>query len=124
MNASVTLLHVVEPISYQYPIAKAIQDHREDILDTTTPQGQNLRQALRIAKDMEVETNFKVRFGDIVHEIIVEVQTQSYDLIVMGSPYSTSNLRHLFLPNVTAEIAESVSCPVLVVAFGQQPIFQ
>jgi nucleotide-binding universal stress UspA family protein len=123
LDASVTLFHVVEPISYDYPIAHEIQDHWDDILETDTPQGQNLRDALKNAQDMGVPATLRVRQGNIVHEIITEVHAQNYDLVVMGSPYSTSNLRHLFMPNTTAEIAESILCPVLVAAFGQEWIF-
>lgn len=123
MEASVTLLHVVEPISYAYPISQRIQGSGDDILQTETPQGQNLREALEHAQKMGVQTSFQVRHGDIVHEIITEVNTRSYDLIVMGSPYSSKNLRHLFMPNVTAEIAETVICPVLVASTGQEWIF-
>jgi nucleotide-binding universal stress UspA family protein len=124
LDASVTLFHVVEPISYDYPIAHEIQDHWDDILGTDTPQGQNLRDALKNAQDMGVPASFQGRHGNIVHEIITEVRVQNYDLVVMGSPYSTANLRHLFMPNTTAEIAESIDCPVLVAAFGQEWIFE
>lgn len=123
MNASLTFFHVVEPISYDYPIAQEIQNHWEDILETDTPQGQNLRDALKHAQDMGIPAIFKVRHGDIVHEIISEVKDTDYDLIVMGSPSSSANLRHLYMPNITAEIAEFVNCPVLVAKLGQEWIF-
>ena len=123
MQACVTLLHVVEPISYDYPVAREIQDHWQDILETDTPQGQNLRVALRMAQEMGVRADFKVRHGDIVHEILAEASAQDYDMIVMGSPYSSNTLRHLFMPNVTAEVAESVDCPILAASFGQEWIF-
>jgi nucleotide-binding universal stress UspA family protein len=120
VDASVTLCHVVEPISYNYPIAKEIQDHWKNILETDTPQGQNLRDALKIAHDKDVTTTFHVRHGDVIHEIISEIHAHNYDLVVMGSPYKSANLRQLFMPNVTAEIAETVECPVLTAAFGQE----
>ncbi|MBM3145699.1 MAG: universal stress protein [Chloroflexi bacterium] len=123
-DASVTFLHVVEPISYDYPIAQKIQDRWEDILETDTPQGYHLRQALKRAQEMGVPAVFQVCHGDVVHEIIGELNNQDYDLIVMGSPSSSANLRHLFMPNVTAEIAEHVDCPVLAAAFGQEWIFE
>jgi nucleotide-binding universal stress UspA family protein len=123
VDASVTLLHVVEPISYDYPVAREIQDHWQDILETDTPQGQNLRTALRMAQEMGITADFKVRHGDIVHEILAEASARDYDMIVMGSPYSSNTLRHLFMPNVTAEIAEAVDCPILAASFGQEWIF-
>ena len=123
LDASVTIFHVVEPISYTYPIAQKIHDHWNEILETDTPQGQHLRDALEDAQNMSVPATFQVRQGDIVHEIVTEVHSQDYDLVVMGSPNSSANLRHLYMPNVTAEIAENVDCPVLAAAFGQEWIF-
>jgi len=123
MQASVTILHVVEPIYFKYPTANKIQVQWEDILHTNTPQGQNLGEVMNSAKEMGVTADLQVRQGDIVHEILAEVKSQNYDLVVMGSPFSTSSLRHLFMPNVTAEIVESVDIPILVAALGQEWIF-
>jgi nucleotide-binding universal stress UspA family protein len=50
-----------------------------------------------------------------VHEILDEVRQGKYDLLGMGSPYSAHSLRHLYMPNVTAEVAEGVLLPVLAV---------
>jgi nucleotide-binding universal stress UspA family protein len=61
--ASVTALHVIEPISYDYPIAREIQEHWDHIQETDTPQGKNLRQALRLADDMEVPVLIKPARG-------------------------------------------------------------
>ena len=120
LSASITLLHVVEPISYDYPTAREIRNHWEDILETNTPQGQNLREALENAQDWGVTASFQVRQGDIIHEIFTEIKDNQYDLIVLGSPFSSNNLRRLFMPNITAEIAENVHCPVLVASLGHE----
>ncbi len=122
-GAALTILHVVEPIAYDYPVTQAIQNHWEEILETDTPQGQNLRAALNDARSANIQTTIHLRQGDIVHEIEAEVRAHDYDLIVMGSPHSSQSLRHLFMPNVTADIAELVACPVMVVEFGQGVIF-
>ena len=73
---------------------------------------------------MGITVDFKVRHGDIVHEILAEASAQAYDMIVMGSPYSSNTLRHLFMPNVTAEIAEALDHPILTASFGQEWIFE
>ncbi|MGD8751488.1 MAG: hypothetical protein PVG14_08710 [Anaerolineales bacterium] len=44
-------------------------------------------------------------------------------LVVLGSPSSSTSLRHLFMPKVTTEIAETVDCPVLATKFGREWIF-
>lgn len=118
VQAQVTLLHVVEPINLDYPVARRTQLHWKEILETDTPQGNNLRQALIEARQAGVETTFKVRQGSAVHEILDEVHTGDYDLVGMGSPYSAHSLRRLYMPNVTAEVAESLELPVLAVRKG------
>lgn len=116
--ADVTMLHIVEPGSRAYPVAQKVQDHWENILETDTPQGINLRQALEELRSAGVNVHFKVRHGEPVGEIVGEVRGSDYDLIAMGSSYSAQSLRHLYLPNVTAEVAESIQRPVLSVRKG------
>ncbi len=114
-SATLTLLHVVEPITYDYPTAVKVQEGWDRLLETDTPQGKNLRQALAEAEAAGVPADVRIRQGNVVREILAEVQGHDYDLVAMGSPYSAESLRHLFGPNVTAEVAEAVDCPVLTV---------
>lgn len=111
----VLLLHVVEPVTLTYPTAVAVQDHWQTILETDTPQGQNLRKGLSLAREAGLQVDFKVRRGSIVHEIMEEVKHGDYDLVGLGSPYGAHSLRHLYMPNVTAEIAETLDRPILTV---------
>ncbi|MDD2695804.1 MAG: universal stress protein [Anaerolineales bacterium] len=113
--ASINLLHVVEPVNLNYPIAREIQHRWQNILETATPQGENLREALEEAQKTGLQVTFKVRHGNIVHEILEEARLGNYDLVSLGSAFSTHSLRHLYLPNVTAEVAERLQCPVLTV---------
>lgn len=112
-HARITLLHVVEPVSLDYPVAKQVHEHWKEILATDTPQGQNLRKAIEDIQNAGLESAFKVRQGNTVHEILDELKKGDYDLIGLGSPYSAHSLRHLYLPNVTAEVAEVAEYPVL-----------
>ncbi|MCI0520507.1 MAG: universal stress protein [Chloroflexi bacterium] len=112
-QAHVTLLHVVEPITLHYPLAQNVHDHWRQILETDTPQGRNLRAALEQAQQAGLPAAFKVRSGSIVHEIIEEARSGGYDLVALGSPYSAHSLRHYTRPNVTAEVAEALKCPLL-----------
>lgn len=113
LGARLTLLHVAEPVSFDYPTARKVQDRWPQILETDTPQGRNLRLALAEAAGAGVETTFHVRQGSVVHEILEEIGHRQVDLVAMGSPFSAQGLRHLYLPNVTAEVAEAISIPVL-----------
>ncbi len=117
-GASLTLLHIVEPVTLQYPLSQEIDQHWQHILETDTPQGKNLRQAFELAQRTALDVEFKVRHGNPVHEIIEEIRHGKYDLTGMGSQHSTHSLRHLYMPNVTAEVAEAIDSPVLAVRQG------
>jgi nucleotide-binding universal stress UspA family protein len=116
-SAEVTLLHVVEPITLDYPTSHEIFEHLENIQETDTPQGRNLRAAMQLIHAAGLTARLKIRRGSIVNEIVDEIATGHYDLVGMGSAYSVHSLRHLYLPNVTAEVGESVPCPILTVRY-------
>ncbi len=118
-GCDITLFHVIEPINLDYPTASEIQHHPDDILETDTPQAHNLNQALMEISSAGLASELKVRHGSIVHEILKEIHVGDYGFIGLGSPYSTKSLRHLYTPNVTAEVAESIQTPVLSVRVGQ-----
>jgi len=114
-GAKLTLLNVVEPLSLDYPIAREVHQHLQDLPETDTPQGRNLKKGLERAQQAGLEAEVKVRHGNIIKEIMEELHSNNYDLVGLGSSYSAHGLRHLYLPNVTAEVAEAVNHPVLTV---------
>lgn len=121
-KARITLLHVVEPVNLDYPISKRIEQNWEHILETDTPQGRNLKQAAEELERAGLTFEFKVRHGNIVHEILDELREGDYDLIGMGSHYGVHNLRQMYLPDVTSEVAEELNCPVVTVRLGHELI--
>ncbi len=115
VGAALVLLHVVEPVSLDYPLAREIDAHWRNLLETDTPPARNLRGAVQMAEEAGVSVQVRIRRGAPVHEILQELRSGGYDLVGLGSPYSAHSLRHLFMPNVTADVAEAARCPVLSV---------
>ena len=64
-----------------------------------------------------MKANLKLRQGNVIEEILAELKDGDYDLVCMGSLYSAHGLRQMYAPNVTAEVAEVIGCPVLTVRF-------
>lgn len=118
-RADVTLLTVVPPIDLDYPEARQVQENWEHLVDTDTLTGKSLRRGLEIAQQVGLTASVKVRNGNVVEEILSEVQDENYDLLCMGSPFSTNALRQLYTPNVTAEIAETDLVPVLTARYAR-----
>jgi len=116
-HAEVTILHVIPPTDLDYPSTRDVRDHLRDLADTDTLSGRSLRKALDMAKNAGLNARAVTRQGQIVEQILAEIKEGDYDIVCMGSPYSAHSLRQLYAPNVTAEVAESVHCPVLTARF-------
>jgi nucleotide-binding universal stress UspA family protein len=114
-RADVTILHVIPLTDLDYPTTHVALEHVRDLQDTDTVLGRSLRKALEIAKEAALNAKLITRQGHVVEQIVAEVKRGKYDMVCMGSRYSTHALRQLYTPNVTAEVAETVSCPVLTV---------
>ena len=114
-RADVTLLHVIPPTDLEYPTTRDALDHIRNLQDTDTVFGRSLRKGLEFAGEAGLNAKLITRQGHVVEEILAEVRDGNYDMVCMGSRYSAHTLRQLYTPNVTAEVAEAVSCPVLTV---------
>lgn len=117
VKAPVTLLHVVPPIDMDYPEARTVRENWENLTDTDTLLGHTLRKALDEAQKMDLKADLKIRRGNVIEEILGELKDGDYDLVCMGSLYSAHGLRQMYAPNVTAEVAEVIGCPVLSVRY-------
>jgi nucleotide-binding universal stress UspA family protein len=112
-HAEVTILHVIPPTDLDYPTTRDVRGHLKDLAETDTLPGRSMKQALDVAANVGLNTKAIARQGHVVEEILDEIKEGDYDLVCMGSAYSASALRQLYMPNVTAEVAESAHCPVL-----------
>ncbi len=121
-GANVTLLTVVPPVELDYPEARFIQKNWRTLSQTDTLPGRVLRTALRNARAAGVRAVSKTRHGNVIEEIMREIKEGDYDLVCMGSPYSTQSLRHLYTPNATADVAESAQCPILTARYMEDEV--
>ena len=119
-KADITILHVITPTDVAYPGTRDIREHPNDLEDTNTLVGRSLRAALDIAQKAGLNARATTRQGNVVEEILAEIRKENYDMVCMGSPYSATGLRQLYTPNVTAEIAETVHCPVLTARYKRE----
>lgn len=116
-NAHLSLIHVVPPINLDYPTTRQVSAHLDDLLESDTPPGRAMRQAVRLARDAGLNPEVRICQGHILDEIRAEIRRGKYDLVCMGSTYSAQGLRHLTAPNITAEVTHSATCAVLSARF-------
>jgi nucleotide-binding universal stress UspA family protein len=120
VKSQVTLLHVVPPIEKDYPEARTVRENWDHLEDTDSLLGRTLKKGLKKARKAGLKTDLKIRQGNVIEEILAELKEADYDLVCMGSLYSAHGLRQMYAPNVTAEIAGVIGCPVLTVRYLPQ----
>jgi nucleotide-binding universal stress UspA family protein len=120
-RAEVTILHVIPPTDLDYPTTRDVRAHAGDLQDTDTILGRSLRRGLEIADAAGLKAKLITRHGHVVEEILGEVKRGNYDMVCMGSRYSAHALRQLYTPNITADVADAVNCPLLTVRHLPQP---
>ena len=116
-QVEVAILHVVPPADLDYPSAREVWEHADDLIDTDTLPGRSLRKGLELARQAGLTARVVTRKGDVVEQILAEIKEGDYDMVCMGSPYSAHSLRQLYAPNVTADVAESAHCPLLTARY-------
>ena len=116
-DAEISILHVIAPSDLDYPTTRNVRAHLDDLVDTDTLPGRNLKKALEFAQGAGLNAKVVTRQGNVVEEILSELKEGNYDMACMGSPYSASSLRQMYTPNVTAEVAEVAHCPVLTARY-------
>lgn len=120
-RAGITLLHIVPPVDFDYPTARAIRENWRQPEQTDTPIGRSLRRALEVAQANGLTAAVRGRQGNVVEEIVEEAKQGEYDLVCMGSSYSVNSLRQIYSPNVTAEIIDGINRPVLTARYRAEP---
>jgi nucleotide-binding universal stress UspA family protein len=113
-QARITFLHVIPPLDLDYPSAREVKKGSGHLADTDTLPGRALRRGLELAEAAGLNATLKVREGNAVEEILAEIKAGDYDLVCMGSPFSTNALRQMYAPNVAAEVADFVHRPILI----------
>ncbi len=119
-KASLTILTVVPSVDLDYPKARAIRENWQNLAATDTLPGRTLRQAMETARKAQVKAQVVTRQGEAIEEIRAEIRDGGYDMVCMGSPYSSHSLRQMATANVTAEIAEAAPCPVLSARYTEE----
>jgi universal stress protein A len=113
-EASLTLVHVYQPISYALPEGYVLPSANL-LADLEVSLGHALDDA---KKDLEASSRLRVDTalmqGVPFAEIVRFAREGSYDLIVL-STHGRSGLRHVLLGSVAEKVVRKAPCPVLTV---------
>jgi len=113
-DAKLSLLHIIPPVEAEQLPKKALPENEKDLQATDAQAAQVLQEAQQHAQAAGVDSQIIIRNGNIVTQILAELERGKYDLVCLGSPFSDKGWRHLYLPNIAAEIAESSDAPLMI----------
>jgi nucleotide-binding universal stress UspA family protein len=119
-GASVTVLHVMSQLALaDTSKLDDLQDTAEEAIAQNTREGQHLQRGVALAREAgaKAEVAPKLRHGLVLDEILAEIESGDYDLVVIGAHHPpTGDLwRRLLLDDVADQIIHECPRPVLVV---------
>ena len=110
-GASLTLLHVLEPIAYADDLTLAQQAKQDRLKEGIDSQ---LKPYVSAIQSAGVSVREVIRGGVPADTIIESVRSSDCDLIVMGT-HGRRGLSHLMRGSVAESVLRRASCPVLAV---------
>jgi nucleotide-binding universal stress UspA family protein len=113
-GAVITLLHVLPEPPAIYAHLPRMQESADWLVNSNSELGVNLRREKETLEKMSVAAELKLRRGAVLDQILKEIDDGNYDLVVTGSALSRG-LRTYVLGDVSREVVNRASCPILVV---------
>ncbi len=120
IGASVVLLHVLPEPPAIYAGLPRMELSPAKLLNSHSELGLNLAREKQSLEKSGIPTEVRLRRGTVLEEILREIHEGDYDLITTGSAPSR-NFRTYILGDVSREIMNRVSCPLLVVRSQWSP---
>jgi nucleotide-binding universal stress UspA family protein len=114
LKAEATVLHVdsQQPITFQPPRQR---DRDRAFIESDTPEAGHVRDAVAYLEDKQVTVKPKIRYGPVIDEILDELRTGKYDLLIIGAHRVASALDRILLEDISGDLMHVSPVPVLVV---------
>jgi len=118
IHAAVNLFHVMQEPPAVYADLMAFEENADRLLASNSKLGRALRYQKNLLERLGVFGEIRLRHGLVVPELLKELQTGDYDLVVSGSAPAEQKLYRYVMGDVTREIVNRAQLPVLVVRTG------
>jgi nucleotide-binding universal stress UspA family protein len=113
-EASLTLVHVYQPVAYPFPEGFMLYTPSQLAEMLTEMQKLLDRARAEVEAGGSLRVEAKLLQGIVASEIVTTAQQESFDLIVMGT-HGRSGLQHALLGSVAEKVLRKAHCPVLTV---------
>lgn len=115
LGAQVTVLHVVSQQAVVFEGLPSAPARMRAFLASAAPEAGVLRDAVAALKQRGVPAELKGRVGPVLDEILDELRTGGYDMLVIGAHQVSSPLDRILLEDITDDLLDVSPLPVLVV---------
>ena len=95
-----------------------LEEDLDRLLQSKSELGLNLRRQKEALERLGVKTEVRIRHGIVVDQVFTETRQGNYDLVVTGSTQARGVVRHYIMGDLTRQILNHASCPVLVARAG------
>ena len=118
LGASVTLLHVMAEPPAMYADLMQLEEDLDRLLQSKSELGLNLSRQKEALERLGVKAQVRIRHGIVVDQVFAETRKGEYDLVVTGSTQARGVVRHYIMGDLTRQILNRASCPILVARAG------
>ncbi len=115
LKSEVTLLHIASNVPTMYTGLDTIEETLEELLQTNTPIAMHLRWCAKELSDHNIPSILKLKHGELLYEIIREIDMEDYDLIIVGASGVTTGIKEWLMGNITKDLIDLVGIPIMVV---------
>ena len=122
VGAVVNLFHVMPEPPAMYADLIRLEDDIDRVLESNSRLGKVLRHQKDLLEQLGIFGEIRLRHGDVIPELLKELQETEYDLVVSGTPQAESKLQRYMMGDVTREITHRAELPVLIIRTGQGQI--
>jgi nucleotide-binding universal stress UspA family protein len=113
-TGEIVVLHVMSQMSAGPGVkGEQLRSNTEVLIEERAPEGELLQRDLEAMENLGVRARAKVRHGLVVEEILDEVHSEDYDLVVIGA-YRGQGWQRILLDDLAHRIVVELDRPVLV----------
>lgn len=114
-ETEVTVLHVMSQMGAAPGVrAWQLRADADSLIRAQTPEGELLVHDLELLERSPAHSEAKVRHGRVVDEILAEAESDTYDLVVIGT-HRMQGWQRLLLDDIARQVIHDVQRPILII---------
>lgn len=119
VDAEITVLHVMSQMGAAPGVRGwQLRADADSLMQALTPEGELLVHDLELLERSSAHSEAKVRHGRVVDEILAEAESDTYDLVVIGT-HRMQGWQRLLLDDIARQIIHEVQRPILIIQQSQ-----